>query len=144
MSLWAIGFGGMFGTVLALASLRQRIFANTAFVAITLLTIAAFYPLFTLYYIGSGHEGGLGNLMIHLLIFGLFGLMSAAGLIKLKTWSALNWLAVGILLHGVFDVLILAFAPHSQHGPSWWAEFCAAVDITLGLGLLSFRKRDLV
>lgn len=153
MSPWAIWIGIALGVVILLISLRQRIVQTRTFLFLTLTAIALFYPVFELYSGPNSHTSDAESfsaphhvtahlhLTGHFIVVGVFLAVSFWGLAKRSSQMAFTVLAALILGHSLFDAIIFIFMPLSNSGPVWWPEFCAAVDITLGLGLLSVRKR---
>lgn len=156
MSLWAIGVGIALGVAILIGAQRQRIVHTSTFLLVTLAAIALFYPIFELFNGSHNHASQVDRFSTpdrvtahlhmtgHLIVVSAFLAASFWALAMRSSQVAFTVLAVLILGHGLFDAIIFIFMPLSNSGPVWWPEFCAAVDITLGLGLLSFRKRDLV
>ena len=141
MSLWAIGFGIALGVVIFWISLRQRILSTGLFLSITAVTIALFYPLFDAIHAIDDTRPGLTHRLGHGVVVLFFLAVSIWTVTKHPVQAAITMLAVLILAHGLFDAAIMGLAPSANTGPKWWPEFCAAVDITLGISLLTFQKR---
>lgn len=126
MSVIGILLGIALGAGLVLAAMRvpQRLGRLGL-----LLAISAFYLAFAFM------EGDMGAAMLHSAVLLLF--------VGLGFWA---WqhspaaLALAIMAHGIFDMVLHASAGHV--GPDWWPAFCAAVDISLGLGLLLFDRKS--
>ncbi len=73
---------------------------------------------------------------------GLLFFVIAVFAVKLHGFYKFNLLAIGYILHGVYDVT------HNQlfinvGTPVWWPEFCGVVDIIIGLYLINvaFKSR---
>ncbi|MGH1367934.1 MAG: hypothetical protein ACRBCL_04900 [Maritimibacter sp.] len=120
MSMLAILLGAALGLGLVFAVMRLPARAGRLGL---LLIIAAFYPAFAIM------AEDIAALVLHCVVLALF---AALGWITWK--SGPSALALAILAHGVFDAVLHVSGHHI--GPAWWPEFCAAVDITLGFGLL--------
>lgn len=116
------------GGAIALALRLTGMMRERAAMAVLLAAIAAFYPVF------AAENGDLGDLALHLAIFGGFVVVAALGYRR----SSL-WLAAGLIAHGLFDLAILFFA---SPAPLWWHPFCAAIDVSLGLWWIVHRPRD--
>jgi hypothetical protein len=94
------------------------------------LVIASYYPLFAL-------MGGQDP-MLEFICAVLF-----MGLALAPTLSGQGQAFVGLVLiaHGLFDLWLPGHWGHSS-GPLWWAPFCAAVDLPLGLWVLWLYGRS--
>lgn len=62
--------------------------------------------------------------------------------LKFSDFYKFNFLALGYILHGIYDVTHNSFFVNVGT-PVWWPEFCGVIDIILGLYLvnLAFRHR---
>lgn len=89
---------------------------------ITLIAIALFYVVFAIEW------GNNNQIFLNAVIAGLFMLIAIVGY-----RISFTLIAFGLVLHGVFD-LLYAFMGSSP-APHWWAPFCLAVDVLLGLFL---------
>lgn len=120
-----VGLAGLVPTVALLAILDERIA-----VEVTAATVAMVYGVYAGFAIKSGQlkdlafEGG----------FILVGLASVV--LGLETGS--HWLAVGLLLHGVWD--LLHHPAHKIAGtagvPAWYIPFCAVYDISAAIAIV--------
>lgn len=124
MTALAVSAGIFGGLAVILGMWRAGMLKERSGVAILLVAIAFFYPLFAV----MDGEG----IVLHSVIFIAFLALAALGFRK-----GLGVLALGIVAHGVFD-LITVFAGHP--GPVWWPAFCGSLDIAAGLTLLAIIK----
>lgn len=97
--------------------------------AAVLVAIAAFYPVFALV------EGDVTSIVVHLAIFAVFLTCAALG-------NARGLLLIGlaIVAHGVFDAVTL-WTGHP--GPEWWPFFCAGFDLSIGLAVVAYGKKEI-
>lgn len=110
------------GVLLIVVGRLTRFDRDTSFYPTVLIFIAGYYVLFA----AMAQQA----LLIELAIALGFAAMAFAGYIT----SAL-WVGIGILLHGVFDLI----HPHTIDNagvPTWWPAFCAGVDIPVGLWVI--------
>ena len=93
------------------------------------LVIASYYPLFAFM---AGQ-----NPMLELACAAAFMALALGPVI----WGQ-AWILVGVALvaHGLFDLWLPGHAGHAA-GPVWWAPFCAAVDLPLGLWVIWLYAR---
>lgn len=112
------GLGGL--TIFGL--FHTRMLAERSGVAVLLMAIAFFYPVF------AAIQGDIPSLVLHLAIFGGFTALAIRGFAV-----GMHILAGGLIAHGVFDAGLMFF---TAPGPSWWPPFCAGVDITAGAALI--------
>lgn len=110
-----------FGTVWAMW--MSQMLAERSGAAILLCAIAFFYPVFAV-------MDGVSGLMVgvHIAIFLGFSFLATVGFHR-----GLGVLALGIVAHGVFD-LVTFFTGHPA--PVWWPAFCGGLDIAAGLSIL--------
>jgi len=93
-----------------------------------LIAIAAFYVVFAFEH--SDHSGiGLQSVIA-------LGFMALA-LIGYK--SSLWLIVAGLVLHGIFDAVSLAYT--ANPAPNWWGPFCIGVDGLLALMLCWWMLR---
>lgn len=93
-----------------------------------LIAIALFYVVFAF------EHGDLNQIILNSIVAGLFTLLALIGYRK-----SFTYIAIGLLLHGVFDVVYSTYA--NSPAPDWWAPFCLAIDVLLGLFLLFMMKK---
>ena len=94
---------------------------------ILLVSIAVFYPVF------ASENGSTSDVLVHLAIAGCFVVLAVLG------YSRASWIVgIALIVHGVFDVLIVT--TRFDVAPDFWAPFCLAVDVVLG-GWLLFDRR---
>ena len=56
--------------------------------------------------------------------------------LKLNNFHKFNLLAIGYILHGVYDIAHQGLFVNLGT-PTWWPEFCGSVDILLGVYLIT-------
>jgi hypothetical protein len=119
-----VGLAGLVPTVALLAILDERIA-----VELTAATVAMVYGVYAGFAIRSGHPRDLA-------LEGGFILVGLAAVV-LGLERGPYWLAVGLLLHGVWDVL-----HHPDHKiagtdgvPAWYVPFCAVYDISAAIAI---------
>jgi len=105
---------------------RERSFYPTV-----LAVVATYYALFAVM-AGSTHA-----LLSEALPIGVFLLAAVTGFKK-----ALWWVAIGLVGHGVFD-LVHGHLISNPGVPAWWPGWCMSYDVTAGayLGFLLKRSR---
>lgn len=128
-SATALGVGALLAAIVALFSHVIGYDRDKSFYPVVLTVVGAFYPLFAV-------MAGGNALIPEIVFFVLFAGLAAAGFVR-SLWIV----AVGLLLHGVFD-----FVRHSHFDapgvPEWWPAFCGAYDVVAGLGLAALLLRD--
>ena len=89
----------------------------------TLIAIALFYVVFAV------EHGDTSQIISNIIVTSLFMGLAIIGYVK-----GLWLIALGLILHGLFDVayLVLGASP----APEWWGPLCLAVDIVLGAFLI--------
>lgn len=117
------GGGAMF------ALWRTGMLAERSGLAVLLVAVAAFYPVF------AAQSGNFAETPLHIAIFAAFTVLALAGFRR-----GAYVIAGGLIGHGIFDAgLYFLGAP----GPTWWPAFCGAFDIVAGgvlIRLLQSRK----
>ena len=102
--------------------LREGMLQERSGLAVLLIAIAVFYPVF------AAASGDVLAIALHGAIFAAFGALALRGF-RRGTFL----LAGGLIAHGIFDV---ATGLISAPGPAWWPAFCAAFDIVAGALIL--------
>lgn len=120
----AVCAGLIGGLAVILGMWRAGMLVERSGVAVLLVAIAFFYPVFA---VMDGQSIGL-----HSIVFLAFLALAAFGF-----RSGFGVLALAIAAHGVFD-LATAFTNHP--GPIWWPAFCGSLDIVAGLALWTLIK----
>ncbi len=87
-----------------------------------LIIAALIYPLMAL--IQNQHEHLLTELS-GIVVYGLFYLLSFK--------HHINWLAIGWLLHPVWDVFLHLYGPIQEVVPIWYAWACVSFDVLVGV-----------
>lgn len=122
MILTAALIGVVCGALAMLMLYHTGMLTERSGVAVMLVAIALFYPVF------AAQEGDIGSVALHLIVVILFATLAHIGFKR-----GMHVLAGGLLGHGFFDLgLHFIGAP----GPEWWPVFCAAVDIVAGAALI--------
>ena len=127
MSLLPIIAGLTLGAGIAAAARGAGYDRDRSFYPTVLMVVASYYVLFAV-------MGGQA-LSVELAIATGF-----AGLAWLGGRGRLWLVGVGLLLHGLFDLLHPAVIDNSGV-PAWWPAFCAAVDLVLGGWVLLMAGR---
>lgn len=114
--------------LLIVSAKLSRFDKDISFFPSILIFIASLYVLFAAM---AGHsiirEVGFASVFVLLAIYGAYKSLFVVGL--------------GILLHGVYDILhIVKFK--EIVAPTWWAPFCVAVDCLLGIWVMYLSKKE--
>jgi hypothetical protein len=80
-------------------------------------------------------SGDTNVIIIEMVIAAAFGAVAIWGY-----YYTLGIVGVGLIAHGVFDALHDRLLLNTGV-PDWWAMFCLAVDVVLGLWLLILMRR---
>ena len=122
-----VGIAG--GALTALLAWSPMIPDPLAFHSVALALIAAIYLGFAFL------DGRVSVVVLELAVSGLFITLALLGL-----WSAPAFIAVGLILHGFWD---LAHRPRGipTKIPSWYPAFCAAYDFVLAGAFLALAHR---
>lgn len=101
-----------------------------------LITFPFYYFAFAIY--GNDYAVIPLELLGGLLFFSI-ALLS----LRFSNFYKFNLLALGYMLHGIYDFAHNTFFVNAGT-PVWWPEFCGVIDIILGLYLvhLAFRHRE--
>ncbi len=104
---------------------------DRSYYAVVLIVIATYYVLFAC----MANEA----IVAEILVASVFSVIAIAGALR---WPLL--IGIGIILHGVFDLLHGHIISNSGV-PVWWPAFCASIDIVLGVWViyLTKTKKDL-
>jgi len=94
---------------------------------VTLIAIAFFYIVFAL------EHGDTTVVIVNTIVAALFVVLALFGYMR-----SLMLVALGLILHGVFDGVYLLSSTNPS--PEWWGPFCFAVDIALGTFLILLIK----
>lgn len=122
LMLVALVVGALLASLVGLLAHLVGYDCDRSFYAVVLTVISALYPLFAV-------MDGARNLVPEVVFFALFAAMGASGF-RTSLWVV----AVGLLLHGLFDFVRHAHLP--AHGaPAWWPAFCGAYDVVAAAGL---------
>jgi hypothetical protein len=115
----------LIGAALAAATvfvLARAGMLRSGIVALVLIAIAGFWPLFA---VASQDDG---QILLHIAIFAAF---AAAAVFSDRIGIA--GLAVALIAHGILDTALFTTA---HPGPLWWPAFCASYDVVFGGMLL--------
>ena len=113
--------------VALLAALLGRVAGfdrDRAFYPTLLIVVASYYVLFAA--IGGSTHALLAESAV-MVVF----VAAAVAAFRSRLWIA----AVGLVGHGVFDVLMHGHLVTNPGMPAWWPPFCAAFDVTAGVVL---------
>jgi len=101
---------------------------DRSFYPVILIVIAMYYVLFAVM------NESAGIIITELIIALVFMLLAMLG-----SRVSLLVIAVGLMAHGVFDLLHDRIVTYPEV-PTWWPGFCAAVDVVLGVVVLFIAK----
>lgn len=129
MLVRALIVGIVGGALTALIAWSPIIPDPLVFYSVTLAVIGAIYLGFAF------SDGRPSIVVLELLVAGVFIALALLGL-----WSAPTFIAVGLVLHGVWD---LAHRPRgvTTKLPSWYPPFCAAYDFVFAAAFLLLAHR---
>jgi hypothetical protein len=127
---------GIFVSIIVILRFRQTRLESRWFTySLLLFTFPFYYLIFAVY--GNDYAalpleffGGLPFFIIALLA------------LKFDAFYKFSLLAIGYILHGLYDVTHHLFFINTGT-PVWWPEFCGVIDIIVGLYLLNlaFKSR---
>jgi hypothetical protein len=129
--LVALVVGALLASLVGLLAHLVGYDRDRSFYAVVLTVISALYPLFAV-------MDGARNLVPEVVFFALFAAMGASGF-RTSLWVV----AVGLLLHGLFDFVRHAHLP-AHVAPAWWPAFCGAYDVVAAAGLAFLLLRSVV
>jgi len=95
----------------------------------------AFLATFPVYYWVFAISASDNAALMNELAVGLGFLIIAYIAYKSNSGIGLLLLVLGYILHALYDVLHNSFF-HNAGTPSWWPEFCGAIDMLIGLYLI--------
>lgn len=104
---------------IAVAGKLTRFDQDKSFYPVVLMVIASYYVLFAV----MANE----SIVIELIVAICFAVFALLGVKK-----APIMIGIGLILHGLYDIVHIYIYSISV-APNWWPEFCASVDITLGI-----------
>lgn len=119
------------GGVIGWAMLRSGMLAERSGLAVLLAAIAFFYPVFAVQ-----AQAAWPIIALHALVFAAFALLALIGFAR-----GTRILALGLIGHGLFDMLTLATG---HPGPPWWPTFCATLDLMAGGIVLALLHRKAI
>jgi hypothetical protein len=114
--LWlALGlfFAGIYISFVSATAAPIRTFA------VGLTITACVYVLFALL-----HGASFGWFVVELLGVAVYGVLALLGVQQKKSWLALGW-----LLHPIWDVALHCFGSGAAHAPAWYAVACVSFDV---------------
>jgi hypothetical protein len=128
MNLLALIIGILVSLIIIVRFKKTRLEKSGFSYSLLLFTLPLYYFMFAIY--GSDYEA------VPLEIFaGIVFFVIAIAALKLNASYKFSLLAMGYLIHGVYDATHnLIFTNMGM--PAWWPEFCGAIDIIVGLYLL--------
>lgn len=102
--------------------------------AILLFSLPFYYFIFAVY---AKDYSALSLEVMGGLAFFLIPLFS----MKLSYFYKVNLIALGFILHGVYDIYHESLF-HNEGTPLWWPEFCGVIDIVIGAYLVSISINE--
>lgn len=135
MNILALIIGIVVSILIIVRFKKTRLESSKFAYSFLLITFPFYYFAFAVY--------GNDYTVIPLELFGglvFFGIAILS--LKFSDFYKFNFLALGYILHGIYDVTHNMFFVNAGT-PVWWPEFCGVIDIILGLYLvnLAFRHR---
>jgi len=127
--MWPMMIGLALPVAVALASRLAGLDRDRALYPVILIVIASYEPLFA---VMASAWAALGR---ELLIFAVFTAIAVTGFRR-----SLKFVAFGLVLHGVFD-LVHDEIVINPGVPGWWPAFCASYDVVAMLGLAAPRLK---
>lgn len=130
---------GLIVSIIIIVRFKQTRLENSKLsYSLLLFTFPFYYLIFAIY--KNDYDAARFELIAGLLFF-----IIAISSLKLHAFYKFSLLALGYILHGVYDVTHNLFFIN-KGTPVWWPEFCGVIDILLGLYLvyLAFKSRELV
>jgi len=120
--------GGALAAMTALTLARADLLRRPFIIALILIAIAAFWPLFAVAAQDDTH------VLFHVAVFAVFGAIAF-----FSHRIGLAGLALALIAHGVFDGVLFTTA---HVGPLWWPVFCASFDVVLGVALFVHLRKS--
>jgi hypothetical protein len=135
MNILAFIIGIVVSIIVIVRFKKARLESNKFAYSFLLITFPFYYFAFAVY--GNDYAVIPLELLGGLLFFSI-ALLS----LIFNDFYKFNLLALGYILHGIYDVTHNMFFVNAGT-PVWWPEFCGVIDIILGLYLvdLAFRQR---
>ena len=124
----AIFIGLCLALFIILAGKYSRFDRDTSYFPVLLIVIASYYVLFAI----------MQNQSI------VFELMVASCFLFLAVFCAKKApivIGIALIMHGLYDILHVFVLKH-QVAPHWWGEFCASVDIVLGIWVIYLKRSE--
>jgi hypothetical protein len=128
MNITALLSGILVSIVIILYFKKKRLEKSKYIYSLLLFSFPLYYFLFAIY------DFDFETLSLELLGGGLFFVLALLAL-TLNVFYKFALLSVGYVLHGVYDITHNLFFIN-KGTPTWWPEFCGAIDIIIGLYLL--------
>ncbi|GAA5315169.1 MAG: hypothetical protein AseanaTS_03730 [Candidatus Pelagadaptatus aseana] len=113
-----IMIGALLAVALCVTGRVTRFDQDRSYHAVILIVIATYYVLFA---VMAGEA-----IMEEIVAASIFSFLAFLGALRFPLL-----LGIGILAHGLFDV-VHHLLIHNSGVPIWWLAFCASVDIILG------------
>ena len=135
MNIIAFIIGVLISIAVILHFKKTRLESSQYAYSILLFTFPFYYFVFAIY--GKDYAALPSEFIGGLLFF-----IIAISTIKINYFYKFILLAIGYILHGVYDVIHNLFFVNAGT-PIWWPEFCGVIDLTIGLYLatLSLKYR---
>jgi hypothetical protein len=135
MNIYAVAIGAVIAVFVVLLFKAWGIEQTKWAYPLLLAEFPVNYWVFAIY--GSDSAALLKELLV-----GMVFLVIAFAAYKFKSFVVLLLLAAGYVLHAVYDFAHNLFFVNAGT-PTWWPEFCAAVDVLVGtyVAYLAFSSR---
>lgn len=129
MNIPALVVGIIVAISLVLRFKKSKLEYNKFTYSLLLVTFPFYYFAFAIY--GNDYDALMLEFVAGLVFFAV-GLLS----LKVKPVYRFGLLALGYILHGIYDITHHIFFINAGM-PVWWPEFCGAVDVLIGLYLIT-------
>ena len=132
----ALSIGAIVAAVVIISLKRLEKQKTTWVYPLILATLPVYYWAFAIYAVNYD------ALLIEVLIGTLF---IAAALLSYRFLNTLGQLTLGIafIIHALYDIAHVTLISHDI-APTWWPEFCGAIDLLIGIYLLWSIKYGLL
>jgi hypothetical protein len=135
MNIVAFTIGFLVSIILIVRFKNPRLENSKFSYPLLLFTLPIYYFIFAIY--GNDYAVLAFEFLAGIIFFIIVHLA-----LKLSAFYKFNLLALGYILHSVYDITHTLFFINKGM-PIWWPEFCGVIDVFVGLYLinLAFKRR---
>ena len=135
MNIVALNIGFLVSIFLIIFFNKSRLEDSKFSYPLLLFTLPIYYLIFAIY--GNDYPALIFESLAGFIFFIITFLT-----LKFSAFYKFNLLALGYILHGVYDITHTMFFINKGM-PVWWPEFCGVIDVFVGLYLinLAFKSR---